>query len=685
MKKDFLLEILVQELPYKFIPSAVKQLESSFKNLFKEQALDYGEIKVYATPRRLAVLVFDLAYEQETLTKNVKGPILNIAKDENGQFTKAALGFANKNNASLDDLYEKDSYIWAKIQITGKKTSDILKDNVENIILKLQGAHFMRWGYNSEKFSRPVENVVALLGNEVVDLKVFEKCATNKTQGHRFSKNKTITIDEPKNYVELLKTAQVFVDQNERKQLIIENASKCAQQNNLTINFNDMDELLEEVTYITEYPISVLCEFDKKYLEIPTIVTTTVMTQHQRYFPLWDKSGKLSNHFITMANYVGDDFENIKAGNQRVICARLEDGIFFYKEDTKTKLEQKLENLKGMTFQKGLGNLYDKTQRLVKLSEEIAKKLNIEDKTDVLRCAKLAKCDLSTKLVFEFTELQGFIGENYAFLDGEKQEVARGICEHYFPLGANSDLAGNYIGQIVSIADKIDTINALFISTQGDKKKKRPTGSNDPLGARRAAIGVLRTIIEKKLNLNLEDLIKYSLNLLSEEFSIELEGTILDELKEFYNARLLFMYEKEFETNVVQSCENINPLIDLNNFIERVKILTKYQKDSSFEKLKENAKRVLRIIKEQNKENVDCNLFVSDEEKNLYSAIINHKEQEQNLDNYIKSLESLIEPVNEFFDKVLVMDKDEKIKNNRIALLNLLKEKFNLVCDFEKL
>ena len=685
MKKDFLLEVLVQELPYKFIPSAISQLKSSFEKLFSEQALKYGEIKVYATPRRLAVLVCDLALEQETLIKDAKGPILNVAKDENGEYTKAAIGFANKNGVSVNDLYEKDNYIWAKIKIEGKKTAQILKENIESLILKLQGAHFMRWGYNSEKFSRPIENVVALLGNEIVELNILECQATNKTQGHRYSKNREIVIDEPKNYVELLKTSQVFVNQEERRNLIIENATKCAKENNLTINFDDMEDLLEEVTYITEYPISVLCDFDKKYLEIPSIVTTTVMTQHQRYFPLWDNNGKLSNHFITMANYVGTDFSNIKAGNQRVICARLEDGIFFYKEDTKTKLCEKIENLKGMTFQKGLGNLFDKTQRMIKLSDKIADKLNISDKTDVLRCAQLAKCDLSTKLVFEFTELQGFIGENYALLDGEKPEVARGICEHYFPLGGNSELPSDIIAQIVSIADKIDTICALFISTQGDKKKKRPTGSNDPLGARRAAIGVLRTIIENNLDLNLEEIIKFSLELLSKEFSIELEATILDELKDFFLARLLFMYEKEFSQNVVQSCAKINPLCDLVGFVERVKILMKYNSDSSFEKLKENATRVLRILKEETNSNIDEKLFVCEEEKNLYCAINNHTQDSTDLDSYIQSLNVLINPISEFFEKVLVMDKDEKIKNNRIALLTLLKEKFSVICDFEKL
>ncbi|MBQ4645899.1 MAG: glycine--tRNA ligase subunit beta [Candidatus Gastranaerophilales bacterium] len=685
MRKDFLLEVLVQELPYKFIPSAITQLESSFKKLFVENALAYGDIKVYATPRRLAVLVDDLALCQETVSKDVKGPILNIAKTETGDFSPAAIGFAKKNGVEITDLYEKDNYIWAKIEIKGNSTVDILKENVESLILKLQGAHFMRWAYNSEKFSRPIENVVALLGNEVVDLKILERSATNKTFGHRYSQNKEVVITEPKKYVELLKTANVIVKQDERRDLIVDLAKKCASENNLTIKFDNMEELLEEVTFINEWPVPVLCDFSEKYLQVPEIVTTTVMTQHQRYFPLWDSNGKLSNHFITMANYVGSEFSNIKAGNQRVICARLEDGVFFYQEDTKTKLSEKLENLKGMTFQKGLGSLYDKTQRLVDLSSKIADILNIQEKDDILRVAKLAKCDLSTKLVFEFTELQGFIGQDYARVDGEKENVALGISEHYFPLGANGELPSAIEGQIVSIADKIDTICALFISTQGDKKKKRPTGSNDPLGARRAAIGILRTVIEKKLNINLEELIKYSISVLAKEFSIEVEEVLFDELKEFFVQRLVFMYEKEFTTNVMNSIFAFNPLTDLTGFIKRAEVLMKYQDDADFAIIKENATRVSRILKENNFDLFDEKLFALDEEKNLYNAILAHSEEKSDLEKYIKSLNVLIKPITEFFDKVLVMDKDEKIKNNRIALLNKLKEKFSIVCDFEKL
>ncbi len=684
MKKDFLLEVLVQELPYKFIPSAIEQLKSSFISLFKENGLTYGNINVYATPRRLAVLVNDLILEQETVEKDVKGPILNIAKNEQG-YTPAALGFAKKNNVEPSALYEKDNYIWAHILVKGKNASEIIANNTENIILKLQGSHFMRWGAHNEKFSRPIEGVVALLGSDVIDLKIIDKKASNKTQGHRFSSFRELVIDEPKNYLEIMKKGNVIVSQDERKELIIKLAQDCANKNNLTINFDNMQDLLEEVTFITEYPVAVLCNFKEKYLKIPSIVTTTVMTTHQRYFPLWDREGKLSNYFITMANYVGKDFENIQAGNQRVVAARLEDAIFFYEEDTKTKLIDKLNDLKGMTFQKGLGSLYDKTQRMIKLSDYIADSLNIQDKKDILRTATLAKCDLSTKLVFEFTELQGFIGQNYAEFDKENDSVCKGICEHYYPLSANSELPSEISGQIVSIADKIDTICALFISTQKENKKKRPTGSNDPLGARRSAIGILRTLIEKKININLEEIIKYSLSLLSKEFNIELEETIEDELKDFFIQRLMFMYEKEFSSNVVNSISNFSALSDISAFINRAKILQGYQNDSDFEKIKENATRVVRILKDFDIKTVNETLFTTSEEKELYSAIKAHSESSDNLDKYIKSLSSLINPISNFFDKVLVMDKDEKIKNNRLALLNVLCDKFRVICDFNKL
>lgn len=684
---EFLLEILVQELPYKFIPSGAKQLKEAFEKLFCEYGIEYTSVDVLATPRRLALIAKGLSDKQKDILKEAKGPILNIATDENGNYTPAALGFAKKNGVDEKSLYQKDNYVWAKIEIKGKSTKEILAQNIEAIVLKLQGPHFMRWGNHEEKFSRPIENIVALYNNDVLEVKIIDKTSTNKTKGHRFSALKEVQITNASTYVDEIKKANVIVDPKEREEIIVKTAGECAQKIGATIDFENHKDLLEEVVYITEFPIPVLCDFDKKYLEIPDIVTTTVMSKHQRYFPLWTKEGKLLNHFITMANFVGSDEEsmkNIKAGNQRVVSARLEDGIFFYKEDTKTPLADKVEALKGMTFQKGLGTLFDKTQRIIALTKDICSQLNIENK-DALRAAELCKADLSTQLVFEFTELQGFIGEDYARKSNENEKVAKAIKEHYFPLNANSECASEIEGQIVSIADKIDTICALFISTQGKNKKKRPTGSNDPLGARRSAIGILRTIINNKLNLNLLEIIKNSLNALSKEFNIELEDETFGEICEFIVNRLTIMYEKELPQEIISASSIKNPLENLDEFLSRANIIKNKKDDTEFKKLTEAATRVLRITKNHTAQTVDENLFTTNEEKALFKALSEHKEATCDIEKYLNSLNALVEPINNFFDKVLVMDKDEKIKNNRIALLCKLKEKFLTVCDFQHL
>lgn len=686
MENNFLLEILVQELPYQFIPNAENQLVDIFTKLLNDNKLNFGKIKTYATPRRLALLIENLQLNQEDIVKDVKGPILNIALDENGNFSPAALGFAKKNGITPDSLYKKDNYIWAKVEQKGKTAKEILEENIAPSIMKLQGAHFMRWGYFETKFSRPVENLVAILNNEVLNVEIFDKKATNKTKGHRFSEIKEVEITNPKNYVEILKTANVYADPIERKQLIVDLATKKANEVNCTIDFSKLDDLLDEVTYITEFPVPVVCEFKKEYLQIPDIVTVTVMSKHQRYFPLYEKTGKLSNKFITMANFTGSDeesFNNIKQGNQRVISARLEDGKFFYDEDIKTKLIDKLPALKGMTFQRGLGTLFDKTERIEKLSSFIADELNISDKTDILRAAKLSKADLSTKLVFEFTELQGFIGENYALKSGEKENVALAIKEHYFPLSANSELPSKIEGQIVSIADKIDTIVAVFLSTQGDKKKKRPTGSNDPLAVRRAIIGVLKTIITFNLKIDLEKVINYSIELISKEFNITVENVTFSEILAFMYGRLNVLYEKTFNYDVLLATENLKPFKNLNEWLKRTEAVNNFVNSKDSIKIFETINRVLKITQGNKVEGKpDEALFNTEEEKALYGVILNSPEiTYQN----ISEIERFIEPLNLFFDKVLVMDKDEKIKNNRLKLLNVLAEKFNFVCDFSKI
>lgn len=686
--KNFLFEILVQEMPYKFIASGLEQLKAGFTNLFNENTLSFEEIKGYATPRRLTVLVTGLDCAQEDTTKELKGPILKAAVDENGKYTMAALGFAKKAGVSENELFEKDGYIHAKVHKKGRSTKEILEENIENMVLKLQGAHFMRWANYEERFTRPIENVLCIFGDEVLDFKIIDKKAGNKTKGHRFSNVKEIKIKNPLNYIEELKKANVYADVEERREIIIKSAIKKADENGLEIKFDTLDDLLDEIVYITEYPVPVLCNFNEKYLAIPDIVSTTEMSKHQRYFPLYDKkTGKLSNKFITMANFVGKDdesFNNIKAGNQRVVSARLEDGVFFYNEDNKTPLESKIENLKGMTFQKGLGTLFDKTKRIENISEYLCEELALPSDLshDTLRAAKLCKADLSTKLVFEFTELQGFIGEDYALKSGEKANVAGAIKEHYFPLNANSELPGLVEGKVVSIADKIDTICAVFLSTQKDKKKKRPTGSNDPLGVRRAAIGILRIIIESGLGIDIEKLIDFTVKQLADEFNIEVEASLKSELVDFICDRLFVMFNDEFDSEILEALRKTSPLRDLKSFKKKCEDL-KLEKDTeNFREFIEQAKRILRITEgiDESLLNREISNLKTKEEKNLYNAISSMKKENES----VKDLYALTPLIDEFFKAVLVNDENVEDKNNRLSLLLRLRKNFETVADFTK-
>lgn len=659
----YLLEVGTEELPYKFIPQAIEQLNSGFTNFLNDNKVKFSDIKVYATPRRLAVIVEGLEDKTADEEKIVKGPIKNVAFDENGNLTKAGEGFARKNNITKEDLYIEDNYVHAKIIVKGKSISELLAQNVPSIFMKLQGAHFMRWGYNDEKFSRPIKWIVSILDNEEVKIKIIDKESSIYSRGHRFA-DQQVRINNPKEYVEAMRKAYVIVDQNERKQLIIERAQKAAAELDAKPYYTD--DLLEEVTFITEYPVAAVCEFDPVYLEIPEEVTVTVMAVHQRYFALY-KNDKLINKFITMTNYIGNEFKNIQAGNLRVIKARLDDAVFFFNEDTKKPLSDYVEDLKGITFQKGMGTMFDKTERLVKLSNKIATDLNIDSK-DIERTAKLCKADLTTKLVFEFTELQGFIGADYARVSSENDKVVEGIKEHYFPLNAEEGTAKGIEGQIVGIADKIDTVCAVF--TAG----KKPTGSSDPLGVRRAALGVIRTILDAGLKINIEKYIKEALNLLP------VKRDCAKEVNEFFIQRMIIFLNENYNKNILEACSMKNPLADLTDYIERVKIV----KDLNSPLLLENANRVIRILKDANENHINENLFVEQAEKDLYAAIQKVNEN-VNYKTYLEELEQLNPAVTKFFDDVLVMDKDENVKKNRIALLTLLKNKYAHLTDFSKI
>lgn len=659
----YLLEVGTEELPYRFIPQAIEQLNNGFKNFLNDSKVKYTDIKVYATPRRLAVIIDGLESQTADEEKIVKGPIKNVAFDENGNLTKAGEGFARKNNLTKDDLYIEDNYVHAKIIIKGKSITELLQENVPSIFMKLQGSHFMRWGYNDEKFSRPIKWIVSILDKEEVKIKIIDKESSIYTRGHRFAQQQVL-IGDPKDYIETMRNACVIVDQNERKELIVQRAKEEAAKLGAVPYYTD--DLLEEVTFITEYPVPAVCEFDPAYLDIPEEVTVTVMAVHQRYFAL-HKDGKLINKFITMTNYIGNEFKNIQAGNVRVIKARLDDAVFFFNEDTKKPLVDYVESLKGVTFQKGMGTMYDKTQRLINLSKEIAQDLNIETK-DIERTALLCKADLTTNLVFEFTELQGFIGADYARVSGENDKVVQGIKEHYFPLNAESETAKGIEGQIVGIADKIDTVCAVFATG------KKPTGSSDPLGIRRAALGVIRTVLDSNLKIDIDKYIKKALA------ALPVQRDCADEVNEFFIQRMIILLNEKYNKNVLEACSMKNPLTDISDYVERVEIV----KNLNSPQLMENANRVIRILKNASSENVDEKYFVEPIEKTLFNEI---SEIDENVDYklYLEKLENLNPTVTKFFEDVLVMDKDENVKNNRIALLTTLRKKYEHLTDFSKL
>lgn len=659
----YLLEVGTEELPYKFIPSAIEQLNKGFTTFLNDNKVKFSDVKVYATPRRLAVIVDGLEDKTEDEEKIVKGPIAKVAFDEAGNLTKAGEGFARKNNLSKEDLYIEDNYVHAKIVIKGKPIAELLQENVPSIFMKLQGSHFMRWGYNDEKFSRPIKWIVSILDGNEVKIKIIDKESSNHSRGHRFS-TQDILIKHPDNYVEEMKKAHVIVDQAERKQIIVEKAKEEAAKLGAVPYYTD--DLLEEVTFITEYPVPAVCEFDPVYLDIPEEVTVTVMAVHQRYFAL-HRNGKLINKFITMTNYIGDEFKNIKAGNVRVIKARLDDAVFFFKEDTKKPLVDYVEALKGVTFQKGMGTMFDKTQRLIKLSNAIAGDLNVPTK-DVERTALLCKADLTTNLVFEFTELQGFIGADYARVSKEDDKVVQGIKEHYFPLNAESETAKGIEGQIVGIADKIDTVCAVFAAG------KKPTGSSDPLGVRRAALGVIKTILDGELKIDVDKYIKEALKLLP------VQRDCADEVNEFFVQRMIIFLADKYNKNVLEACSKKNPLKDIADYVQRVQVVS----EMNSPQLNENANRVIRILKDSTGENVNEKYFVEPIEKILYNAI-NNIDENVNYNKYLEELESLNSTVSKFFEDVLVMDKDENVKNNRIALLSLLKGKYEHLTDFSKI
>lgn len=676
----YLLEIGVEELPYKFVTTGANQLKKNFEKLLTDNNINFSAVSTFATPRRLVAIVDGLEEKQPDSTKILRGPNKKIAYNPDGTLSKAGEGFLRKQNLSEKDTEIKEEngieYLFVKIEQKGQDTKELLKVKLPELILSLQGAHFMRWGELDIKFARPIRWIVSLFDDKILKINLEKITCSNISRGHRFGKAKECEITSIDEYFNILKKSNVIVKQEERKSLTLELLNQAAKSVDGEIIPDEA--LLDEITNIVEYPVPVICSFKKEYLKIPDDVTVTVMKSHQRYFPIY-QNGKLSNYFITIANFVGDNFDNIKLGNERVITARLEDGKFFYEEDLKKPLGDRVEDLKGITFQKGLGTMYDKALRMVEISDFIAGNLNIQYKEDIRRTALLAKADLLTNLVYEFTELEGFIGANYAEKSGEKSNVALGIKEHYFPLGADSTTATAIEGQIAGIADKADTIVTTFAVG------KKPTGSADPLGIRRATIGIISTILNSNLDINITKVLQKTIELLL--IQVEDKETLLKDIEEFFIGRLKIIFQNNYKYDIIDAVCSAKPtLYSILDVEKRLKLLNELSQNNNFEKFNDAINRIIRITKDCSSTNAICeDLFKIDAEKDLYKEFSKINSKELDYEELIKDLQNLEPFIIKFFEDVLVMDKDEKIKQNRINLLLSIKDKFNEIADFSKI
>lgn len=683
MSKTLLLEIGTEEVPAHVMPGILSQLKENAAKTFEELRIEYKNIKTLGTPRRSALLVEGLAEQQADLSKEKRGPAVNIAFDADGNPTKAAQGFARGQGVKPEELVTKDGYVYAMVHEKGGQTVDLLGETLKGLVDGLNFPNNMHWADLDYKFIRPLRWLVALYGQDVIDFEVANVKSGRTSRGHRFLSEGDFEIANAEDYVEACRKASIIVDQNERCEMIRQQIAEVAAANGGQAEVNE--DLLEEVLYLVEYPTALCGKFDEKYLALPAEAVITPMRDHQRYFPVL-KDGQLLPLFITIRNGGKEHLETVQHGNERVLRARLEDAQFFFDEDRKKTLEQHGEKLKTVVFQDGLGTIYDKALRLEVLAGYIADAIgaNEQDKKDAVRAAKLAKADLVTGMVTEFTELQGVMGREYALLDGETKAVAQAIDEHYMPRFAGDSQPASVAGRIVSLADKIDTIVGTF------SRGLIPTGSQDPFALRRQALGIVNMLKEARYHISLSQLVAKAMELLKIADAGQ-QAKLQNDVADFMKLRLKnVLADAGIRYDVVDAV--FVTVDDIYGVFLRAQAVNEAVKQD-MEKTIQAFVRTGNIARkaEDVQAAVEADLLAEQVEKDLckaYEAAAAKVEKEIEAQDYagaISTLSQLAAPIDAFFDGVMVMDKDEKIKNNRLGLLKLVD---NLVCqvaDFSKI
>ncbi|MRH43095.1 glycine--tRNA ligase subunit beta [Aquibacillus halophilus] len=670
---DVLFEIGLEEMPARFLNDAQQQLETKTKKWLEELRLPYKEISTFVTPRRLAVVIKDVATKQPDIEEEAKGPARKIALDTEGNWSKAAIGFSKGQGKVVDDIYFREikgiEYAYVNKYIVGLSTFQLLQ-NFKEVILSLTFPKNMRWGDLNLRYARPIRWLVGLYGTDIIPFEIAGVHADRKSFGHRFLGN-SIKLDNPLEYQEKLKSEFVIVSPEERNKLILEGIEYLENKKNWDISVDK--ELLNEVKHLVEYPTVFFGSFSEEFLTVPEEVLITSMKEHQRYFPVKSKDGKLLPKFVAVRN--GDDnfIETVARGNEKVLKARLSDARFFFEEDQKQSIEKNLEKLGRMVFQEKLGTIAEKVDRVVKLTRSICNLLDLDETTtyNAVRAAEISKFDLVTNMVNEFTELQGIMGEKYATIFGENKQVATAINEHYMPRHAKDQLPSSIEGSVVSIADKLDTIiGCLSVGII-------PSGSQDPYALRRQALGILQIVNGNKWSINLESLFRTTQKLYSElNIATRDEQEIKQSIDEFFNLRASFILK---EDGIDQDITEAVLTSGIGNFaytVEKAKVLAIKKQDESFKQVQESLVRVLNIATKGSDTGVNKDLFENEQERILYETYHDVKSRYREAMNNLNALESidilgeLSQAIYDFFEHTMVMSENKELKSNRLSLLN---------------
>jgi glycyl-tRNA synthetase beta chain len=683
MPKDLLLEIGAEEIPASFVAPALDDLAAALAERLKAARLGFGEIGTMATPRRLACVVRNVADAQETVKRTVTGPPARIAYDDDGNPTKAATGFARSQGVDVSELEVVEDYVRLEVVDRGRSAADVLPNIIAEAVDSVSFPKTMRWGPDA-RFARPIRWIVAMLGSATLELEYAGVMAGAETMGLRFHAPGPHRVSGPDDYADVLGRAHVMVDHHARRGFIESEAERIAAEECGGKVVRD-DALLDEVTFLTERPTVFAGRFDERFLELPRHVIVAAMKGHQRYFAVESDDGTLLPRFLCVANALPEAVDGIREGNERVLVSRLDDAVFYWREDTKTPLAEKVERLRNVVWLEGLGSLYEKTERIEALSLALAADLGVSDVETVAHAARLAKADLVTEMVKdgkEFTELQGAMGREYALTSGEPQAVADAIVEHYMPRFAGDALPEGEIGTILSIADRIDSIVGCFSAGLV------PTGSQDPYALRRQAIGLIRIIDEKRLPISIGELASRAADLHGVEG--DARERLVEAVVEFLRQRArVVLIESGHDYDLVDAV--LEASFDrLTGVRPRLTALSHFRRADDFAPLVIGARRVMNILKGQDAQPYDPAALVEPssvalaEARDRAAAEVERAVEAGDYDAAVRELLALRKPIDTFFDDVMVMTDDRTLRNARLGLLNEVRALFLRIADFAR-